>query len=296
MKHELRKMIRRTALPTALALPLMLAVPGVAAADDVPCCIQIQIETGQVIDLAQRRAVQVGDVIANLAENANGTCAVTHPVGVIYAPLASGMEVSLDIQADCTVVVSSIVNSALDVVDDVVDLTTLSPGAGLPALPASADDAVPDPNYLTNTGVEATSIYTCKHQAWAKSTVLDESNTTATETREQVNWSSTGYNECYGRSVSNMVVNTSNKYTYCYAAWWELSNNDGCWYHVQKDAPNDTWADLWGDMQQQGTPYYLHSYNWAGLSIDTPWVPGCWIDNGQLHRGSKLKCKSRQDK
>ena len=289
-------MARRILLPVALAT-VATAVPGAPAVADfggVPIGgVYIQIDRGGIVT-PKGLPVSIGTVVEQLGSTTAGYCDVTSPVGVIAAPLNDGTEVTLDVTTDCRVVVSNITNYVADL-DPADTIEHQSPGVGTPPVPVNPGDAVPDPNYvLPGDNTEIMAIYTCKHEAWAKATMLDETNTTATESREQVTWSSTGRNECYGRSVTNMAVNTNSKYSYCYSAWWEMSSHDGCWYSVDKSAPNDTSAHVWGEMQQQGSRYNLHAYNWAGLSTETPWVYMCYLTDGSIRRGSKLNCKGKQ--
>lgn len=300
MNREVRKMNRRIALATVIAAPLALTVPGTSAVADVGGVpigggVTIHMQPGDVVT-PSGSPVSVGSVVEQLGSTSAGYCDVTTPVGVIVAPLDSnGTGVTMDVTSDCRVVVSNITNHVADL-DPAETIEHQSPGVGVPPLPADPADAVPDQDaILGESNVDiATRIVRCRHEAWSKATMLDETNTTATESREQVVWHSSGRDQCYGRSVTNMVVNTNSKYSYCYSAWWEMSSHDGCWYAVNKSAPNDTSAHVWGEMQQQGARYNLHAYNWAGLSIETPWVYKCYLTDGSIRRGSKLNCKGKQ--
>jgi hypothetical protein len=293
MKRETtKKRIDRAALPVALAMPMLLAAPGAAHADGGT---EVRIDVGQVADVVQHRVVQVGDVIAHLASETSGTCAVTSPVGVLMRPVANGTDVTLDVTADCTVVVNAITNHVADATDEATGLSTLSPGTGLPPLPDS--DAVPDPGLVTDVDpAYLAGVVTCKHQGWAKATVLMKEVwgwMTVAETRDLSNWSSTGYNQCYGRSVTNMIVNTNPKYSYCYTADWEYVNNDTCYYRVKKGAPEETWSDVFGRYLLYKNYFTLHAYDYADTG--TQFVPYCFITDGSLPRDSKIDCHGRQD-
>jgi hypothetical protein len=295
MKAEVRKMIRRTALPAALAMPLAMVVPGTPAAHADASLPTVHLEIGQVANL-DGALVAVGDTIAHLPSGPTGCGVGVDPIGVNYGASMRGTSVTLDIDGACNVIVSSISNAAADVVDDAVGATTLSPGAGIPALPETTEDAILDPSLLTSvdTGY-ATGIVTCKHQGWSKATLLynDLGWVTTTESRVQANWSTTGYNNCYGRSVTNMVVNTNSKYSYCYWNSWESSSNNGCYYAVRKEAPEETAAKVWGHNETNGEWYDLN----ARIYSDTgsAFLAQCYLTNGSLPRNTKLDCHARQD-
>jgi len=297
MDGDVRTVIRRWGLATALALPLVL-VPGHQAAHasaDVPIPA-VRLDIGQVANLDGTMAA-LGDVVGHLSFGPSGCDASGTPIGVIYAPGTDGMKVTLSVDDLCDVIVFAITNTTADIADDVAGAIALSPGAGVPALPESVNDAVADPGLVTTIdGANVGGIVTCKHQGWSKSTLLyhDIRWVTATESRVQANWSSTGYrNECYGRSVTNMVVNTNAKYSYCYWSPWEASKNDGCWYTVRKEAPEETAAKVWGRYKTDDQWYDLNARVYADTG--SPFLAQCYITNGTLPPNSKIDCHGRQD-
>ena len=301
MRIELRQMARRMLLPLALATgaTTLPGAPAVADPGGVPLGggLVIEMKPGDIVT-PKGLPVSIGTVVEQLGSTTAGYCEIetgAPPVGIIVAAGAAGMAVDMDITNDCRIVVSNITNHVADH-DPADSLAYTNPGAGVPPTPFTTADAVPDLSVvLGDPQADTTSrIVRCRHEAWSKATMLDETNTTATETREQVIWHSSGRDQCYGRSVTNMVVNTAGRHTYCYSAWWQMSSHDGCYYSVDKSAPNDTSAHVWGEMQQQGSRYNLHAYNWAGLSTETPWVYKCFLTEGSIRRGSKLNCKGKQ--
>jgi hypothetical protein len=285
--------IRRTAVAAVIAAPLALAVPGAPAhagvGDGVP-----NLLPGDV-SMADGTLVEVGDTVGHLAATATG-CVANAPVGALFVPTAGEMSVTLDIDGACNVIVSSIIYNVADTVD-AGGLLTLSPGAGLPALPETTDDAIVDPGLVTDfDSTNLGGIITCKHQGWSKATLLyyDLRWVTATESRVQANWSSTGYrNECYGRSVSNMVVNTSSKYSYCYASKWENSGNNGCYYAVRKEAPSETAARVTGHDSTDSESYDLNARIYADTG--SSFLAQCYITNGTVPSHTKLDCHARQE-
>jgi hypothetical protein len=287
-------MARIAAVPTAFAMTAAPTALWSRAEASVPTTIHLS--PGQVANLDGTQA-KIGDTIGHLP-TVPGGCDVTEPIGVMYAARSDGMSVTLDIDNACNVVISSITNSAADIADDLNGTLDVSPGAGVPPLPETTDDAVPDPGFLTTRDLDfAQGIVTCKHQGWSKSTVLQKEVgwwMTVAETRNQSNWASTGYrNECYGRSVSNMVVNTSSKYSYCYTADWEYINNYGCWYKVKKAAPQESWSDVYGRYLLYKNYFTLHA--WVYTDTSTPYLGNCFITDGTLPKDSRLDCHGRQD-
>ena len=300
MKHKARTVVSRalfTAVPISLVIsgtnPVQAGF-GTAPTSNVTFHIP-DLAVGEIATLYGLQAA-VGDTIAHLPSGPEGCDASGQPIGVIFAPGPDGMSVTLDIDAACDVVVSAVSHAGADVLDDVSGAVTLSPGAGLPALPATTDDAVPDAGLSNVDLTYAQGIVTCRHRAWTKSTILMREVwgwTTVAETRNQSTWSTTGRDGCYGRSVSNMVVDTNSKYSYCYTSDWDYSNNYGCWYRVKKGAPDESWSDLYGKWLINKNTLLLHSYVYSDTG--SPYLGWCVVSDGNLPRDTKLDCHGRQD-
>jgi len=295
MKYGVRAMLRRFAIGAMISAPLAITMPSVPVAQgSTGMPANLDLSPGSVA-LADGTLVQVGDVIAHLPSTFTG-CVSNDGIGVVFAPLGvrDEMGVTLDVDSLCNVVVSSIVNNVVDTVDP-QGLLSVSPGAGVVPLPETPDDAVVDPGFLTSVDTSyASGVVTCKHQGWTKSTLLyyDLNWITAAESRVQSNWSSTGYDSCYGRSVTNMVVNTSSKYSYCYWNPWENTSNSACWYAVRKSAPEETWARVSGTYKTDGSSYDLNA--WMYADTGSPYVGYCYLSNGTLPRNTKLDCHGKQ--
>jgi hypothetical protein len=250
----------------------------------------IGITTGDAEDRVQ---ANVGTIVAQL-DAVDGVCSAV-PWTLAIEPGTTGVDVGLVLDAACRLVVSEITESS----------DAESPGidAGVPATP---DEQVGDVNDVVGLVNDPTdhSVHSCDHTGAVK---MSTSNSavgfiTAAELRIEGTWKSTGVGDdgCYGRSVSNIVVNPSNKATYCYA---NFSQNAmvvySCDTKVVKHAPTATSGTITGHFGEDlgsccATSWYLHGL--VGASVSQRYTGYCYSDDGSGHAarfssGTKVHCK-----